>query len=706
MIITVRILLFSLTLLLLPLSAHAKDNFIFVSSEGEIIVNGENKGFGANPVVDEEDYAYEKMMDDGVHVIYNGKDMGKGFSPQISDGNILFEVEKNLVNSIVFNGKNYGEGYNPLLKDGNFIFYRQVRSEGLKDDLQGRVFIYYNGKYYCDAKESELEGVVEIAGNNVICEQKFTKDGKTESYVAFNGKYVDKGYDVKVSKKHYAYQKKVDYGANEKDVEIIVMDGKNLGEGTDFQFSEDSFIFFRKNADGKEELIYNGNNLGEIDDKNSLVFQDGNVAYTKKETIKERDETGKLTDKEYTFVYLNGVKRGKGNIDWDDNFEKLKIFLSEDHIAFERKYETYEYAEDDSDTNIELDSVARPIAKTVKVEKSFVVFDGREKTDIVEGSLRMKDGYFGFAKYITTKVEDEDYAKERYLYYEDNNIGDNPTKDTEYAAIKKFKYLDKTYIYKGFLDGSIKNLGEGEAESIVVSDGRVAYVKKDDVIKNYYEEDRTKKRKELVSYIMIDGGNKGEGDITSLVMDKGQYAFTNDKNGRRFLTINGNKQLYTGNTVLFLGKDKTDEKIKNKEQDVLRPYYGKLYKRFGRYYLKADKKYLRLYPNPKIKYDNFVGKYIRVSAKRTRYIYNKSKKKFYAYKVSSMKTALSSEGIFRGTITKKENSYFILSDKKEYRLKLGTGITKSKMEPIVGDIVNLEIKKKPDNEWEVLSIIE
>jgi hypothetical protein len=689
--------------------------YIYETTEGEIILDGKNLGYGENPVVDGQDYAYEKMKEDGVHIIYNGKDIGKGHSPQLSEGNILYETERNFKNTVVFNGeKFYEDAFDPELKDGNFIFFKKIRKPGLKENLQGNIFVFYNGKYYCDGDNDDLKlktdsydkeyrEILDFSGNNIICEQKINDGGTDKSFIVLNGIVIDEGYKGRVSDTHYAYFKKIKYGHSDTETEVIIVDGKNLGEGEDFMFSEESFVFFKKNPENNYDIIFNGTNLGEIDKKENFVFEDGSVSFTKKKDVKEYDiSTGNIKTTEKEFVYFNGINKGIGNINWNKGSENKKIYVSKNHIAFERKRKKSVYESQEDDEDLELDADAREIASKTEVETSFVVFDGKEKTEIIEGTLRMDEGYFAFAKNVTVKKEDEDYTRERYLYYRENDFGDNPSRDDEYAKRIKYIYTDIPYIYSGAPNGSIKRLGEGEPYSIRVKDGKVAYVKKEKVIVSYYDDGEKKKRAELKNYVMINGTRKGEGNIATLMMDEGQYAFANTEKGRYFLTINGEKQSYPGFEVYFF--EQTNKDSDNSSLNVIRPFYGKIYNRANKTYLKTKDGFFRLVATDNVNFKKYNLKEVRISAQKKRYKIKGTDETLYAYKTFSIKEKNPQEKIVRGTLLREGKTFYLLMDNKKYPLRYKSSNEEEKLQGLTDNVVNLEIKNN-NHLWEILTII-
>ena len=62
---------------------------------------------------------------------------------------------------------------------------------------------------------------------------------------------------------------------------------------------------------------------------------------------------------------------------------------------------------------------------------------------------------------------------------------------------------------------------------------------------------------------MIDGAKKGVGDIATLTMDKGQYAFAENKMGRFILTVNAKQQSFPGLQVQFLGSTQSTQNQAN-----------------------------------------------------------------------------------------------------------------------------------------------
>ncbi|PCI24645.1 hypothetical protein COB57_04505 [Candidatus Peregrinibacteria bacterium] len=697
----------------------AASNYLYVTSEGEIILNGESLGYGENPVVDNRHYAYETMKSDGVHVIYDGKDMGKGHSPQIDEGRILFERVDNLRNTIIVDGVSYGEGYAPELQDKHFIYFKKIHNNNLQNKAQGRVFVFYDGKYYCDGEESEIRKKIDFSGNNVICEQTVSLKGAEEKYVVFNGIVIDTGYDVFVSPKHFSYTKEKEYGKEK--IDVLMVDGVEIGEGYDFAFSDDSFIFKRKNFEGGEELFFNGKNIGSFV-ADSLTFQDGQVAFIRKEKIEEKNTLGVFVEKEYDYVYYNGVKRGRGDISTVLKTGGKKIFLSNDHIAFERKLIELEYPEAVEDADLQIQEIGRAPVDPVETDISYVVFDGRERTSIVEGSLRMdEDGYFGFAKEVELKKEDEAYARVRYLYYKDKKYGDDAAKDTLYSDLKKYTYTKTPFIYRGIPDGSVRRLGEGDVKSIVVQDGNVAYTKEENVIETYYTQEEKKRRLKKVRYLYINGGNKGEGDIDTLIMDHGQYAFARNVKGRFFLVINGKQQTFPGKEVAFLGSG---------QKTVLTPALSKTQikiQKTGRLFSIKDKNYLKLDNKEgvvqmifakSVDVNRFMRKRLTYTIKESNGTFNKavSIRQYLVYgvtavKVQTVKTVVTRSEFIEvsGVLTEKDGNYSLRTSKKLYELRLSGGVEREDLNSWVNDQVTLKLKEESfygNARWAIQKIIQ
>jgi hypothetical protein len=702
-----------------PFIAEASHTFLYVSSDGEIILDGENLGPGENPIVDEDDYAYEKMETDGVHIIWNGKDMGLGHSPQLSKGHILFEREKNFQNIIVFDGTEVpgSEGaFSPEIKDGNFVFFKRIRKIGVKDSAQGNIFVYYNGKYYCDGTEEDLKiqydtherpyrEIFDFEGDNVICEQKVTTTGTEKSFIVFNGVVIGEGFSPQVSPNNSMYYKKQSFGGTETDIPLIYVNNISVGEGEDFEFSDDSFIFFRTNINGEKELVYNGKNLGEIEDEEKYVFKDGNIGYTKKQTVKVRDAEGNIDEEERIIVYFNGINRGQGTIDWDDAHERQKIYISGDNIAFERTREATVYTEGDDDSDLDLIEIARDIAGTQTKEVTYVVFNGRERTDIVPGTLRMEDGYFGFAKNHIIKEEDEDYAKARYLYYQTNSMGANSAKDEEYSARVKYVYNEKPFIYQGFPDGSIKRLTQGNADTIIVKDGSVAYTQNNTQIVQYYSEEERRKRLEEFPSLMINGVNRGKGDITTLVIQEDFYGFSDNRNGRPFVIINGKEQAYTGENIQFFSAPDSKSTSSQASSSPIRPYYGEFFFINGRYFVKSELVYIRVAPSSEHNLKNLVGEYIKVIGQRKPFTVAKTGDKIEAVKISSIRKAeKNTEKTATGILLQNENTFSLKTPQETISLLRGE-ISLDALSARVRDRLTLEIQKSVGNTWKILSIL-
>lgn len=718
-------------------------NYIYVSTEGEIILNGESLGKGVNLVVDESDYAYEVFKDDGVHVMFNGKDMGIGQRPQITQGKLLYETVKNLQNSIVFNGKNYGPGVDPHVKDGHFYYFRTVASENARTSDIGRILVYYDGKYYCDGKDKSIKEKIAIAGNNVICQQDATADSITKSFVVYNGKVIDEGFNVQVSKKHYAYTKEKEFSDTTK-IKVIIIDGYELGQGDELQFSNESFIYYKKNFEDKEELIYNGRNLGVFKSRDSVVFNDGHVAF-----IREVEETIKASDGTYTtvkvpHVFHDGIDMGAGDVQGassstetssSSQSESKKIFLSGGHIAFERQGKANEFTEATEDENLNLDALGRTVATTTEVDVSFAIIDGKLKTQIVEGSLRMKDGYFGYAKSIEVKEKDKDYSKQRYDYYQSSSIGDNTDKDTEFKSTFKYAYNKKPYIFKGTPSGKTTRLGQGNEKSIIVEEGRVAYIKEEETEKIYYSGESQRKRLELQKFVVVDGSKKGLGDITTLSLGKDQYAFAENDEGRYRLVVNGERQIYPGVEVFFLeGKElvkNAASTIDSESQSVTSStnpkevVSGKIIQRGNKYYLRNSKKeLLRLFPAKGVSIKKF--KRNNVTAKLERKDIALKTKTISLYRVleiekgldadislskeekaSSTKTKKKSNAAkdYKGFLDKDGKSYYLQGIKKRYKINFPSHLQSKDFDSFIGDIVILKLKKDGSN-WEVQELPE
>ncbi len=692
-----------------------KGRFIYVSSEGEIIYNGQSLGYGENPVVDGSDYAYETIKSDGVHVVFNGRDMGLGVRPQITEGSILFETESELKNSIVFNHKNYGEGYEPIVENGHFIYFKKVNSENLRSSVQGSVLVYYDGEYYCDGDASKIKDKVKMSGDNVICEQEMVSNSETKSFIILNGEIINEGYNINVSESHYAYNKKKDFGDGQ-EIEIIVLDGKELGTGKDLEFSDDSFIYFKENLSGKEEIIFNGRNLGEFKSRDTIFFEDGHVAFLRDKEINERQSDGTYEKKTYIHVIYDGVDRGAGDITTnDETTDSKKIFLSGNNIAFERKRKTIEYSTSESDKNLALDKRGRELAEKTEVDVSYVVFDGRERTQIIEGTLRMKDGYFAFAKEVEVKEQDEDYASERYKYYKDNKYGANPEKDLEFKSLIKYLWVKKPYMFKGFPDGSIKKMGTGLAETLIVEDKKVAYIREKEEEIYYNAEGENRERLQSIRYVMIDGSKKGQGDILDLVMDKGQYSFTENVDGRFFLVINGVRQDFPGNKVLFLDPDPNESKNSNIKEEISLDdsLTGLLLTKQGKYFIKTSSSILRLVPEKNIYLEKYDKKRVIINGELKAFITKNSRRKIYAYKVFSValvgKTSISNTNVIegkakelRGVLERNGNSLYLYSEGRRYNLRMTSQVKREDIEPYVGDTIKMSLNRK-NQYWEIQS---
>ena len=674
--------LIALSFLLVLPSVHAKGSFLYQSSEGEIVKDGDVLDYGAGLVVDDGDYAYETYKNGETHVVFNGKDMGPGYRPQIDDGKILFERADGLKNVIVFEGKEYGEGYDPITRDGHFVFFRRVHSDNLRDAYQGSIIAYYDGKYYCDGADEEIQKKIDFAGKHVICEQAVQNDGSTKSFIVYNGRVIDEGYSPKASEKHYAYMKKEDFG-NEKDVEFLVVNKEAYRGGYDLEFSEDSYMFFRENFEGEIEVVLNGKNLGTFYDSETLIFEDGHVAFYREHKDILRKATGEFSEVSNLHVYYDGIDRGVVD-EWSiKTNESKKVFLSGGHIAFERTVEG-----DYIDENGEFD----------QKDFTYVVFDGRARTSIIPGTLRMKDGTFAFAKEVDV--------------YEDDVEG----------------YVKKNYIYKGKKDGSIKRLGQGDPDSIVIGNGKVAYTKKDDVTRKYLKNGQYENIEIEMDVIMIDGSNKGVGNIATLVMDNGSYGFGENKNGRWYLTVNGATQAHPAaelqiasavsaavassqvdhdlltKMVYFLdGSSKSSKKTVSISDSGKTEVSGTLLQKSGRYYLKLEnKKYIRLVPKTGLSISAYTGKGVKVTVEKKKYKTSKSKKVFTAYKVHSIvqdhdvkkKTTTTAKKINKSGVLDVSGVAFSLKNKgKKYKLRL-IGVSKEDMFPLVGDTVTVEAIKK------------
>ena len=673
-----RFLSFIIFLLFLsPVSFAEEGDVIYQSSEGEIVLNGEGVAYGAGLIVDESDYAYEEMKEDGVHIIFNGKVMGKGFHPQISKGKILFEREINFKNVIVFEGKvvlEYGlpvEGFDPILKDGHYVFFNKAQDDRLRDTQQGKAFVYYDGKYYCNGAMNTIKEKIYFSGNNVICEEVRTLKGETKTFILFNGIYISEGVSPDVSKTHYKYIKTKLLGTTS--TNILVVDGKELEEGADFQFSDESFIYFRKNNAGTEELVFNGNNLGVFTTKDDIILKDGQVVFFRTIKEKQRNSSGVFVETDVLHLFHNGVD--KGFVD-----DKTKVFISGKYVAFERTIKGFDYTED------------TPKVKDI----TYVVFDGKVRSkNVVPESLKMEDGVFAFAKEFDVSV----------------GLSATVNADGKYDIL----YEKKKFIYKGETDGTVKKLSEGDSTSIVVQGGRVAYTLKDTVSRQYFSEGVYKTKDVEVDVIYIDSGLKGAGDISSIYMKDGNYVFTDNSSGTDYLVINGKKQITPGTQAYFLMQDKNinlaPESGSNAE--VRGRYSGVLFKIGSKYYLKQEKSRLHLMPAKGVNLSKFMRKSVVLNAKKTSYKYNVSGKKFTAYKVtkiqksssSSISTSSSNSKTFRGVLSYTNSSFYLRGVKKTYKLKFASGISTTDMNEYVGAMVKLKLKNKGDY-WEVQGLPE
>ncbi|MBT4936339.1 hypothetical protein HON22_00310, partial [Candidatus Peregrinibacteria bacterium] len=690
----------------------------------------------------ELDYAYEVFEDDGVHIVFNGKDIGLGQRPQITQGKLLYETVKNLQNSIVFNGKNYGPGVEPQVKDGHFFYFRTVASENARTSDIGRILVYYDGKYYCDGKDKSIKDKIAIAGNKVICQQDFTSDSETKSFVVYNGKVVDEGINVQVSKKHYAYTKEKDFGDATK-VKMIVIDGFELGQGDELQFSDESFIYYKKNFEEKEELIYNGRNLGTFKSRDSVVFNDGHVAFIREVEEIHKSSDGNSTITKVPHVFHDGIDMGAGDIQKEttasstSQSESKKIFLSGGHIAFERKGKATEFTEATEDENLALDAVGRTVATTTEVDVSFAVIDGKVKTQIAEGSLRMKDGYFGYAKLIEVKEKDKDYSKSRYDYYQTNKTGDNTDKDTEFKSSFKYAYNKKPYIFKGTPNGKSTKLGQGTSGSIIINKGRIGYIKEEESEKIYYSGESQRKRLELQKFVVVDGSKKGIGDITTLSLGVDQYAFAENDAGRYRLVVNGERQIYPGIEVFFLENEITQKiEVKQKESsskdeddsvNIREVTSGKIIQRGNRYYLRdAKKKLLRIFPAKGVSIKKFKGN--NVTTKLERKDIKLKSKTISLYRVLEIqkgldaditlsneekassvevkqKTKSNATKSYKGFLDKDGKTYYLQGIKKRYKISFPSHLQSKDFDSFIGEVVTVKLKKD-GSKWQVQELPE
>lgn len=656
--------------------ASDNDNFIYRSSEGEVILNGKSLGYGTNLVVFDDAYAFEQMKDDGVHVVYNGKDQGLGNHPQLTDGKLLYETEKNLLNTIVFDGKNYGEGFDPRVQDGHFLYFQKIRGENLRKIDQGAILVFYDGKYYCDGKDDSIKTKVFMAGDNVVCEQEITKKDATKSFVVFNGKVIAEGEVPNVSKTHYAFTQEQDLDGVK--FNVIFFDGKNIGEGSDFQFSDESFMYLKKNLEGKDEIIFNGKNIGSFNSIDTVFFVDGHIVFYRDIIEHIRSETtGVITDTAISHLFFDGIDYGRADAPTLTGAGK-KIYLSGGHVAFERTLKGTKYDE---------------TGKVSTVDVTYLVFDGRERTQIQAGTLRMEDGTFAF-------------SRKKNVYDSELLSGKKDSSGNDILG----KWIDKDYIYKGSPDGTYKELGEGDPLTIIVQDGRVGYLKPEKEDRNIMVEGISKTVEIPVNALMLDGVKKGIGDIATLVMDKGQYAFAENKMGRFILTVNAKQQSFPGMEVQFLGKKQESTKSKKASETVVSGpelISGKLMKRGGKYFILStkDKKYYYIIPSKTQKIETFLNKNIFTKVERKIYQDTKSKQKFYAYKLLafSAKAFTDNSVTYKGSLTRTGTTYSLRVGTKDYKLNIKAPLVNTDLEPYIDTVVTLKLKKN-GSEWDVAAM--